>query len=285
SRSPGTPDIIVSVVIPTYRRPLLLRRCLQALLDQTLGADEFEIVVVDDARDAHTQRLIDELAEQFAPLALRYLHPPPGVRGPAAARNAGWRAARADIIAFTDDDTIPAADWLAEGLAAMRTDQGRVRTMAAAGQVRVPISEAPTDYERNVKRLEQAEFVTANCFVRRRALEEIGGFDERFTRAWREDSDLHFNLLERYGGGVVHAARAVVLHPARAAPWGVSVREQRNMLFDALLFKKHPALYRARIRARPPLAYYFTLTALLIALAGLLARSTLFAGVGFALWL
>jgi hypothetical protein len=47
-----------------------------------------------------------------------------------------------------------------------------------------------------------------------------------------------------------------VLHPVRAERWGVSLRQQRNTYFDALLYKKHPQLYRERIRRRPPWNYY-----------------------------
>jgi GT2 family glycosyltransferase len=213
--------------------------------------------------------------------ALRYLQPPAGARGPAAARNCGWRAAHGEIIAFTDDDTIPFVDWLwlSEGLRAMAAGAD-----AAAGCVKVPISTSPTDYERNVKRLETAEFVTANCFLRRQALERVGGFDERFTRAWREDSDLHFTLLEQRGR-LLHARRAVVLHPVREVPWGISLREQRNRLFDALLFKKHPRLYRERIRSRPPLAYYAIVLALLAVLVGAVQAWTLLAWTGGFAWL
>jgi hypothetical protein len=64
----------------------------------------------------------------------------------------------------------------------------------------------------------------------------------------------------------------VVAHPVRDVPWGFSLKTQANVFFDALLFKKHPALYRQRIRPRPPWRYYFivlcTLGALLAALAG-----------------
>jgi glycosyltransferase involved in cell wall biosynthesis len=253
----------LSVVIPTYRRPDLLRRCLVPLLSQTLAASRYEIIVVDDGRDPSTRRLVEQLGpRQPAAPPLRYLQPAVGARGPAAARNCGWRAASGEIIAFTDDDTIPFVDWLSEGLRAMAPG-----TDAVTGCVKVPISRSPTDYERNVKRLETAEFVTANCFVRRATLERLGGFDERFTRPWREDSDLHFTLLEQRGR-LLHAPRAVVLHPVRSVSWGVSLREQRNMLFDALLFKKHPRLYRERIRSRPPLTYYATVLALLALLGG-----------------
>ncbi len=253
----------VSVVIPTHRRPDLLHRCLTPLMAQTLPAAAYEIVVVDDGRDALTEQVVRSLVHQHpsGPL-LRYVRPPAGSRGPAAARNCGWRAARGEVIAFTDDDTIPFVDWLSEGLRAMVPG-----VAAVSGCVKVPVPPAPTDYERNVKRLEIAEFVTANCFVRRSMLERVGGFDERFTRAWREDSDLHFTLLE-HDGEIVRAPRAVVLHPVRRVPWGISLREQRNMLFDALLFKKHPELYRQRIRSAPPLSYYAIVLALVTMAVG-----------------
>src|SRR5439155_26619516 len=82
-----------------------------------------------------------------------------------------------------------------------------------------------------------------------------GGFDERFPLAWREHSDLHFRLLEA-GACIVREPRAIVVHPVRPAPWGVSISQQRKSMFDALLFKKHPRLYRERIRRSPPWDYY-----------------------------
>src|SRR5690606_30571680 len=113
-----------------------------------------------------------------------------GRHGPAAARNVGWRAARCEVVAFTDDDCIPDPGWLAAGTRAV--EQGFA---AATGRVVVPLPDAPTDYERDAAGLARAEFVTANCFCRRSVLEALGGFDERFSAAWREDSDLHFALL------------------------------------------------------------------------------------------
>ena len=112
--------------------------------------------------------------------------------------------------------------------------------------------------------LRTAEFVTANAFVHRRALARIGGFDERFTRAWREDSDLQFRLM-REVGPVGRCATAVVAHPVRPERWGVSLRQQRNTFFDALLYKKHPRLYRERIRRVPPWKYYLLVAAVLLA--------------------
>jgi GT2 family glycosyltransferase len=119
--------------------------------------------------------------------------------------------------------------------------------------------------------LQHAEFVTANAFVRRAALAHIGGFDERFLRAWREDADLQFRLMQ-HAGPVGRCDEARVLHPVRHERWGVCLRQQRNTFFDALLYKKHPRLYRERIRRVPPWDYYLivaaTLAAVLLALAG-----------------
>lgn len=239
----------ISVVIATYRRPELLARCLNALWAQTLAPDAFEVIVVDDGQTEDTRQLVESVAARHGGAArLRYLRPQ-GTRGPAAARNRGWRAARAPLIAFTDDDTLPDPGWLEAGERAMAG-----REVAVCGRVVVPISDRPTDHELVTKGLEDAEFVTANAFVRREALERIGGFDERFLRAWREDSDLQFRLL--HCGPVGRAPGAVVVHPARAVPWGVSLRQQKNSLYEALLYKKHPHLYRARIQPRTPWRYY-----------------------------
>lgn len=248
----------ISVVIPTYKRPQLLLRCLTAVLTQNFEADDYEVIVVDDGHDDATRELVESVADG-APLAaeLRYLRPPVG-RGPAVARNVGWRAARGAVIAFTDDDTVPAPNWLAEG---ERSLQAHPDWVALCGRVSVPVPGETTDHARMTAGLASAEFVTANAFVRKWALQEVNGFDERFTRAWREDSDLQFRLMKDVGN-VGRTSRAEVVHPVREAPWGLSLAQQRNTYFDALLYKKHPRLYRQRIRRIPPWNYY-----LIVALA------------------
>ncbi|RZL04268.1 MAG: glycosyltransferase family 2 protein [Rubrivivax sp.] len=250
----------VAVVIPTYRRPDLLMRCLDAVVAQKLPPEAFEVIVVDDGQGEDIREIVESLASRTGGLPLvRYLRPE-GTRGPAGARNRGWRASHAPVIAFTDDDTIPHQDWLAQGLKALAD-----RKVAVCGRVVVPITQAPTDHERNTQGLETAEFVTANAFVRRDALVDVGGFDERFKRAWREDSDLQFALMKL--GEVGKAPDAAVTHPVRSAPWGVSMQQQANAFFDALLYKKYPRLYRTRIHPQPPWRYYFVVLCTVLALA------------------
>lgn len=129
----------------------------------------------------------------------------------------------------------------------------------------------PTDYERNAALLANAEFITANCFYRRDALVAVGGLDERFPVAWREDSDLAFTLIER-GARLGYAPEAIVTHPIRPAPWGVSLRQQQRSMYNALLYRKHPRLYRKRIQSAPPWRYYGAVAALLLTLRALHRR-------------
>jgi glycosyltransferase involved in cell wall biosynthesis len=248
--APAAPRI--SVVIPTYRRPDLLARCLDALQAQRIERSAYEVIVADDGHSAETDAVVERYRGRADAMSVRCIRPQHR-HGPAVARNAGWQAARGDVVAFTDDDTIPDPGWLANG------ERALVPGLAAvSGRVCVPpLRDAalPTDHELMTRGLESAEFVTANAFVRRSALVTVGGFDERFLRAWREDSDLQFRLLER-AGPIGRSADAVVLHPVRAEPWGVSLRQQKNVFFDALLYKKHPRLYRERILRAPPWNYY-----------------------------
>ncbi|MEN3112740.1 glycosyltransferase family 2 protein [Uliginosibacterium paludis] len=269
----------LSVVIPTCRRPDLLERCIHALLAQEGIHGELEIVVVDDARTPACKDVVRGYTLPLMSVRLRCIHPPAGACGPAAARNAGWRAAHGAIIAFTDDDTLPDPHWLAEGLRALTPGTG-----AVWGRVVVPMPEHPTDAERNTGGLHDAEFITANCFVRRDVMRRVGGFDERFKRPWREDSDLYFTLLDA-GIRVLPAPAAVVVHPVRDAPPGNSIRQHRNLIFDALLYKKHPRLYRQKISAGPPLHYYLVVLAGLMLLAGLLTDTPGLCVAGALVWL
>lgn len=245
---------VASVVVPTYRRPDLLGRCLGALSQQRCDVP-FEVLVADDADSDQTRQQVDQWArESFPERRLRYL-PVEGNHGPAAARNVGWRAAQGEIIAFTDDDTIPDPNWLAEGVAQLLAQP---KMIAVWGKIVVPLPAEPTDYEKNESNLAHAGFVTANCFVRKKALEAIGGLDENFKLAWREDSDLYFRLIEHAGSSdaIAHFPQAVVVHPVRKGQWGISLRQQRKAFYNALLYRKHPLFYRRYVQAQPPWRYY-----------------------------
>jgi len=102
----GSPD--VSVVVSTYNRADVLPRAIQSLLDQDLDRTRYEIIIVDNNSTDHTRQAV----ESFRPGAtnLRYVFEPR--QGVSYGRNAGILAARAPVVAFTDDDVRVSRDWL-----------------------------------------------------------------------------------------------------------------------------------------------------------------------------
>lgn len=223
---------------------------MHAVLEQDLPRSRYEIIVVDDGRSPTTAPLIASVVCHY-PGAQVSLRRGAG-RGPAAARNRGWRAARGEVIAFIDDDAYPGdCRWLREGCRPFAD----AAVVGVCGAVRVPADTPPTDYQRNVKSLERGGFITCNAFYRRSVLAEVDGFDERFTVPYREDSDLHFRV-EATGGRLLTNPAAVVIHPAPAGPFAVSLRLQRNSMFNALIYKKHPRRYREELQRFPPVGYY-----------------------------
>jgi glycosyltransferase involved in cell wall biosynthesis len=270
-------SIKISVVIPTYKRPLLLNRCLEALQKQSIPWQQYEIIVVSDGRDHETLAAVDPYTRLNRNIHYYSL---PEKKGPAAARNFGWKKASAELIAFTDDDTIPDKDWLKNYLLKYNGEE----LIAYTGIVKVPLDKDPTDYEMNVAGLETADFVTANCCCTKKALIKTWGFDERFYMAWREDSDLEFRLIS-CEIPVIYKVDAMVLHPARKAQWGVSIREQRKSMFNALLYKKYPGLYRERIQKGPNWDYYIMSLSLLVMIAGMIMDNSLLIWPATIAWL
>ncbi len=209
--------IRVSVVVPTYRRPELLGRCLAALAAQDLDPSAFEVIVADDAASEATRRQVEAFARRSA-ATVRYVAVT-GRHGPAAARNVGWRAARGDDHRVHGRRLHPRPALAGGGRRGLR----RRTSTPSAGRVVVPLPSEPTDYERDAAGLERAEFVTANCFCPPRR--PRGG--RRLRRAVRRRLARGQRPAVRpaaaRAGGSSGPTGAVVVHPVRPAPWGVSL--------------------------------------------------------------
>ena len=231
NQRPPTP--LFDLVVPTVGRDSLGR--LLAALAASTGPLPGQVLVVDDRG-----------ADRSAPLLAS--GPPPRLAdrlrvvrgraaGPAAARNLGWRRAAAPWVGFLDDDVEPGPTWLADleadlaGLPpGVAGSQGRLRVPLPAGR-------RPTDWERNVHGLEKARWATADMAYRWAVLAEVGGFDERFRRAYREDADLALRVV---GAGYRIAwGRRQTTHPVRRADPLVSVRLQAGNADDMLMAALH----------------------------------------------
>jgi len=227
--SSGSSGVAVSVVVPTHDRA---RRCadlLRRLASQSIGADRFEVVVVDDCSSDDTSAALAALAAEvpYRLVALRT----PANGGPAAARNLGWRAASASVVAFTDDDCEPEDCWLAAGLVAF---DAAPALGVAQGRTRVPdsvdLSKLQGWYVWRVISAATPYFDACNVFYRRGALEQTGGFDEQIgwwsTRpgpgaspvAWGEDTAAGWSVVEA-GWERGFVADAVVVHDVEDRGW------------------------------------------------------------------
>ncbi|WP_027941884.1 HAD-IIIA family hydrolase [Amycolatopsis taiwanensis] len=228
-----------SVVIPTTGRESL--RTLLEALDGASGPAPREIVVVDDRPSPHELPL--------PPCRHRIEVVFSGGRGPAAARNSGWRRARGDWIAFLDDDVVVGRDWpdrLAEDLAGLGPE-----TAASQGRIVVPlpVDRRPTDDERGTAGLATARWITADMAYRRSVLSAVGGFDERFPRAYREDADLALRVC--LAGYVIASGARTTTHPVRDSGPLASLRAQRGNADNALMRRKYGRHWRARIGEGP----------------------------------
>lgn len=209
---------LVSVVIPTYRRPERIARCLEALSALDHPKDRLEVVVVEDG--GPTDQLAFLRERDHGELEVRFLGQPHG--GPARARNLGAREARGSLLAFTDDDCCPRPDWVTRLVAGL---EGRERAMVGGHTInalhRNPFSCASQSLVTYITRygLEVGEpfFASNNILVARDLFLELGGFDETFPLAGGEDREL-CDRLNHLGVPLLYAPEALIDHYHHLSP-------------------------------------------------------------------
>jgi histidinol-phosphate phosphatase family protein len=157
----------------------------------------------------------------------------------------GWRLCESEWVAFLDDDVWVTSGWLDD----LARDLDGECADGVTGRITVPLpgGRRASDWERSTAGLAEARWITADIAYRRSALASVGGFDERFRRAYREDADLALRVV-RAGGRIVQGARTVV-HPVRPAPWYASIAAQRGNADDVLIARLHGPGWRERAQA------------------------------------
>ena len=219
----------LSVVIPTYRRHDALARTLDALERQTVPPRSFEVLVVDDPAEDDSGAVAAAVAADRRPFAVRHLHR--DGHGVSAARNAGWRAARAPLVMFLGDDILASPRLIEEHLRwhSERGDEhaGVLGHVRWAGEIRTTpfMRWLEHGYQFDYPAIPGEEaswfnFYTANISLPRALLEESGGFDEERFPFLYEDLDLGYRLGER-GFRLLfnRAAEAEHLHPTTIEEW------------------------------------------------------------------
>lgn len=205
SRHKTDRPLMASVVIPAYNQADTIRECVEALQHQTVSRSCYEIIVVDDGSTDDTGRIAQEAGAQVVGQARGRL---------AAARNAGIRAARGEIVCFTDGDCIPRPDWLAQLTTTLRKpDIIGCKGVYATRQTELLARFVQIEYEDKYDRLRtqrRIDFIDTYCAAyRREVLLANNGFDETFPHL--EDQELSFRLATR-GYQMVFQPGAVVYH-------------------------------------------------------------------------
>ena len=264
------PPAGLTVVIPTYMRSEGLERCLEDLAAQDTD-EPFEVVIV---LQAHPPGSAEALQKRFGDrLQLVCLTFPEGL-GTSRARNVGWRKARGDIIAFTEDDVRLPRHWV-RALLAFYEDES---VGAVGGFVDHPghfnplrnavyrilgltssrykidwggFNVGPTAHPD--RDLLAGWLSGGNMSFRRSAIERAGGFDEAIGTFWHEDADLSHRVA-RLGWRMLSTRKMTVEHYPSAIgrpPLHVQMRErERTRVLFVWKAIGHKPFWRARYAAR-----------------------------------
>jgi len=241
----------IAVAVPSHERPVRLRWLLNALAEQTLPGEEWEVVVVHDSAGPETEALLEA-----HPLAragvLRHRRVAPTLAGPK--RNIAWREARAPLVAFTDDDCRPPPDWLERALAAAESNPGAVvqgatrpdpdeaHLLAAAPHGVSQEIDPPTPWGES-----------CNIVYPRALLEALDGFEEAVALQSGEDTDLLARAREQ-GAPLAAAPEVLTWHAVDTPALPRRVRVTRRWGDGAFVYRRHPAMRRhltARVLWKP----------------------------------
>ena len=228
---------LFSVVVPTRGDASKVQPLLDALARQTLSRDRFEILISFDGGAP-----APEISHELSALGARAVEAQER-RGPGAARNLAARSARGDYLAFTEDDCLPAPDWL-ERAASHLAREPAIDVLEGA-------TVRPDGRPTRRPDPEHLLYLPTNLFVRRSLFETVGGYCEDFFDAgrgiyFREDSDFGFTL-EDAGAKEAREPSARVTHPVEHSGYFDPLRWAQRYEMDALLAARHPDQFRDRI--------------------------------------
>lgn len=196
-----------SVIIPAYNAEKTLSFCLEALADQSVPKENYEVIVVDDGSTDETSKI----AKGFN---VKYIFQTN--RGPATARNRGARKAAGGIILFTDSDCIPEHSWIQEMVSPFSdTEVVGVKGAYKTRQTKLAARFAQAEFEDRYDLLQKSPSIdmidTYSAAFKKDIFLSIGGFDESFPVANNEDTDLSYRLAAA-GSKLVFNPGAFVYH-------------------------------------------------------------------------
>ena len=218
-----------SVVICTHNRLRYLDGLFASLLRQTAPREQFEIILVDNVSVDGTRAWSENAKNQAKDGGVSFTYIYEQALGLNHARNAGWRAAQSELVAYIDDDAIAAPHWLK---AIQQVFQRHSERLAAVGGKIEPLWESPPpewlapelwpylsvlDLSPEELIMEKPQcFVGANMAIRKSALERVGGFRPNLDRQGKNllsNGEVHLKrLLDEAGYYSVYDPQVLVQH-------------------------------------------------------------------------
>jgi glycosyltransferase involved in cell wall biosynthesis len=235
---PVTDQPTVSVIVPVYNAERTIDDCIRSLLELRYPADRLELRVVDNGSRDGTAAALRRYADRAVLLHERR-------RGPAAARNAGLKGAKGEVVAFTDADCVVDPHWLARLVEPL--EDRRVGIAGGTILARPPANEVERfgegihDHRKAIELYRPAYAITMSWASRREVLLELGGFDERFRRC--EDVDLSYRVTQA-GYALAFAPEAVVYHRNETSLPGLFQEGFAHGFHGVRARKRHEAFLR-----------------------------------------
>ena len=197
-----------SIVVPTLNRKSLLKNCLDSLFQMDYPSSAFEVIVVDGGSTDGTKEMI----ETTFPGTKYVLEKR---RGRSIARNVGWKNAKGQIVAYTDDDCVVDKKWLKTLVSGFDSKKigavgGPLLLLSQPESIHNRFKGTPVcNFDLGDKRIVTDELVTANLVVKREAF-ETNRFDEAFVYDL-EDIDFCRSLIDT-GYTPIYLPNAKVYH-------------------------------------------------------------------------
>lgn len=243
---PDQPEL--SVVLSTLGSYDLLQRVLDGFAEQDLDRARFEVLVVSDAAEAQPDSVAQAVGTR--PYAVRILSG--STPGLSANRNTGWRAARAPIVLFTDNDTVPVPGLAGEHL--RWHAENPASEVAVVGPVRWAPGLRVTPFMRWLEAGIQFDFGSilgteaswahaygANLSVKRRLLETVGGYEETRLPYGHEDLEWGYRASQ-HGLRLLYNRKAIVDHWRTMDLEMWKVRARRVAASERRLCELHPEI-------------------------------------------
>ncbi|MBC7188918.1 glycosyltransferase family 2 protein, partial [Candidatus Aerophobetes bacterium] len=241
--------IRVSVIIPSYNRREILRRCLEALFNQNFPKEEYEIVLIDDGSTDGTDNMVSSLS---SPCILKYIKNKRRL-GQSVSRNRGVKEAQGEYVIFVDSDIIVVPDFIKEHL---RFHKMYGDLIVNGELIYISNLNEIGRKKKGIWDISFSPFNTANVSLKKEYVEKAGGFDTELLPYGWQDIELGLRL-KKLGLKVRKNPKALGYHFRAVEEESGNFEFLKEKEFmrgksGAIFFKKHPSFsVKLAVRGNP----------------------------------